>query len=237
MKGHILALFGVTAVSIFYACGSLDYGKEKPTEILVQADEPDAQEAWLRDVSQIMQYKCANCHGPNHHKFAPEKAYKEYPYNFEDKDTFTKLAPLIKLVIFDEAHRKAKPASAMPPDYATPLTELEKTAIKNYIEKKLPTVATTPTPPVGTPDPNTPASTVKFADVESILVASCGSCHGPSGNYKAIYDTSTQAAAASKAANSAARMQDSAAPMPQAGRIDSTPDGKKLLEWFKAGAP
>lgn len=188
MKGQIISVLSVLSVSIFYACGSLDYGKEKPTEILVQADEPNADSAWVQDVSYIMQIKCANCHGPNHHKFAPEKAYTKFPYNFEDRDTFTKMAPLIKKVIFDEEFRAKTPEYAMPPNYSTPLTDLEKAAVKNFIEKKLPVVIA---PPAATPDPAaTPApggggtpnnGTTPTSLSSSWTSNSCAGCHGANG--------------------------------------------------------
>ena len=185
MKGQIIAILSVVSASFFYSCGSFDYGKEKPTEILVQADEPDANLAWEQDVSYIMQIKCANCHGPNHHKFAPEKAYTKFPYNFEDKDTFTKNASLIRNVIFNEEFRASAPEYAMPPNYSTPLTELEKTAIKNYLDKKLPVVATPVATPQGTPDPagGTPGgSTVPTSLSASYTSKGCNGCHKADGS-------------------------------------------------------
>jgi hypothetical protein len=159
-------------------CGSFDLGAEPPTEINVNAENPE----WAADIQFIMQVKCMNCHAEPRPKRAPTKT-PVIPLDSQ-KVFDSKATRLLSIVVNQNVDAK----QFMPPNFATPLSSLEKLALKNYIcnPSKVPDAdgsikgactAASNKPPVDN-NPSKPGSalSVNFG-------ASC-TCHGPTGKEK-----------------------------------------------------
>jgi mono/diheme cytochrome c family protein len=104
------------------ACGSFDLGDEKPTEIAVDAENPN----WNADIRPLMALKCMNCHATP----APRHAPKGTPVIALSSEGVFKQASMLNRIWTRVYNTPGKP---MPPDYATPLSTAERIALKNYL--------------------------------------------------------------------------------------------------------
>ena len=96
--------------------------------------------------------------------------------------------------------------------------------------------APTPTATATTVGSNTTGATT-YASVSTYLTATCAKagCHDSSTKASGI-DLTTQAGAAAHAAKAASEIKDGSMPLGGSSIFAST-DGKKLYDWFAAGAP
>ena len=207
---------GTLALATFVLVGSAACGTPPQVAPLAKPS-PSATpggKIGFSDVESIFKAKCQSCHAAA---------------NGERKPLMT-LAN-VKLVRHASLARlNASDDSVMPPaDLDFKGSDDGKKLIQYLTEGR----EMNPMPGANTDTSNT---SLTYAGIKSILNSNCTSCHQgatPSGKY----DTSTAENAAKQAVKSADYMQAKGRTMPTGGRIDSTPDGKKLLEWFQAGAP
>jgi hypothetical protein len=213
-------------IAVVGACSSYDFGKVEVDEVIVKSDSTDP---WENGVKLLMKVKCNDCHYPDekYKKFQPGTAdTAKARIDFTDKVKFEEIAENIKLRVFD-----SQPPLRMPLDFGNPLTDQEKAGLKSYVEAVIKKKAEKS----GANKPVADGTTaLKYDDVKGFVTKYCAGCHP--GTAPHSFATLADIKQNNIFVRMKIRMQDSTSPMPTSGRVDSEPDGAKLLEWLKAGA-
>jgi mono/diheme cytochrome c family protein len=105
------------------SCGSFDFGEAPSDYVAGNAENP----SWEADIEPVVQMKCMNCHGSDRSSFVPTNTPPYSSYKFDSKDGFKKYMASMEKRILNDAN------TPMPPNFATPLTEDEKKAVRAYI--------------------------------------------------------------------------------------------------------
>jgi len=160
----LLALAAFCALCTLGACGTFDYGNAPVDEVEVSTTAPN----FAFDIKPLMELKCMNCHTATPGKFVPGDSY---PIVLDEEKAFKALALRVQKRVFDD------PEDPMPPNFGTPLTENEKTALKVYLAQ----LKAAPTP---VPTPVKPGATV--LTLSAAYTAQCSSCHQGKGEGEGI---------------------------------------------------
>jgi Cytochrome C oxidase, cbb3-type, subunit III len=161
------------------SCGSFDLGSQRPTEINVNAENPN----WNADIQRVMALKCMNCHAdprPNHAPAGTPVINFANEVIFKKRDVITR--------VWERVFRS--PDKPMPPDFGTPLSSSERLALKKYLSiNGVDTTVTTPaTPgPGGGGGGGTP--TVELSGAYRDKCQSCHGVQGEGGNGKKLAGT------------------------------------------------
>jgi len=162
-------LFTVCSSFLLTTCAAYDLGKDGTTYYKID----DPENATWDQVSFIVKDKCATCHTDEKPWYkpenTPEKANAENP-NFglnkialrEFWDKNNGLMSLVRQCIADVCGTEEIKVP-MPPNYATPLDENEKTALLSFTSKYI------------------PAATIELSET---FQSKCAGCHGQNGDGK-----------------------------------------------------
>lgn len=163
MKKALIGCYVLAGAALAAACGSFDYGDEKPTEILVDAENPN----WTADIQYLMELKCMNCHADPLPKFSPRDTI---PIKLDDEKIFKAQAARIKARVFNS------PADPMPPNFGTPLSDNEKKALMKYLDA---VIAAQPEPSPGAGGDGGGGDGTALSQA---FVSNCSLCHKADGS-------------------------------------------------------
>jgi hypothetical protein len=176
---RIVALLSF-GIAILISCSSADFGDKSPVTVSVNTAAP----TWDNGIGALVASKCDNCHAKALSAFVPGEI-KDNPARYavgfaETEDRFLGYGAISYARVFNDS---AKP---MPPNYGTPLSEDEKTALKKYLEDNVVNKSeagdareTFVTATCGSVAP----STLTFAsDILPVATAACLGCHSEAPN-------------------------------------------------------
>ena len=121
----VLVLFALS-------CGdSYDLGDEQPDSFSVNTTAP----TWANGIGAVVTAKCANCHTSSRTDFVPTNTTTSLD-NIANESFFSDASNAVRIEtirdrLLDGATRP------MPPDFATPLTADELTALRLYIDQRI----------------------------------------------------------------------------------------------------
>lgn len=141
---------------------SYDLGDQPADSIPVDTASPD----WSNGISALIQNKCVTCHTPagQRSKFVPGNTPSSVDtINLESFFSDPAKASLVQRRVFSDA------TTPMPPKFATPLSDNEKTALSKWLATKVVNL-TTICGASGT-------STWAYANVAPVITSDCASCH------------------------------------------------------------
>jgi mono/diheme cytochrome c family protein len=165
-----LALLAGSLV-VFAGCSAYDLGNSGNYYYQI----PDIENpSWDQGISALVINKCASCHTPTTPWYKPRNV-SDYPNASEPIfslsnigseqffDSKNALMPLLKKCIESTCGKENN--VPMPPKYATPLNEDEKTALLNFIKPFIKETTSSPT----------------TANLSASFKSVCGVCHGADG--------------------------------------------------------
>lgn len=229
------SLFFIAITPLISHCHSKDLGDEKPDQISIDTKVL----AWDSGVGELIQKKCANCH----HSARGQTVPGNTPHilnNIGDPDFFSQKKNLGLVLAIKRRIEATDVDRAMPPRFATPLYDNERSALLEYIDnaikelsaapKEIPTQSPATPQPSSDPAPNVSRDSDKktFNDVQSIFIAACSGCHD--GEYQFALKnaedlTPTIKKRALKALKSGTMPEDD-------NTFKDSPNGKVLIEWL-----
>ena len=204
--------------SALFGCEAYDLGDEEAAPIAVNASSP----TWNNGIREVVEKRCDNCHAKGERPFAPSNVASFKSGFSESEETFQATWAAASLA------RVKNTSNPMPPSYADPLFEEEKTALVSYLE-----AIVAKSNPFATCEKTTTALTFA-SDIKTITDANCKGCH------PGVNATPLLTAADFKAKRSAVFEYLSgkrSEPMPPGDdAFASSADGKALVEWI-CGSP
>lgn len=157
------AMIGFVALAVVSGCSrSYDLGDQAADSTTVDTANP----SWSNGISAVIQNKCVNCHTPaaQRSKFVPGNTPASVDtINLESYFSDPAKASLVQRRVFTDT------VTPMPPIFATPLSDNEKTALSSWIATKAVNL-TTICGSSGT-------SAWSYADAAPVIAADCGTCH------------------------------------------------------------
>ncbi len=109
------------------SCEAYDLGAEQADHVAVASESP----AWDNGIGELVSKKCASCHTSNRSKFVPQNTPEAYD-SLGSQAFFTSSQVLARVIA-----RVENTEVPMPPNFATPLYEDEKSALITFAKERL----------------------------------------------------------------------------------------------------
>jgi len=221
-KNYLFSLVLITTLGLF-ACQAHDLGDEEALSFTIDKTNP----TWDNGIGALINAKCANCHTPasQRSKFVPSNTPTTYDAigsaAFFDSSNATLIQKVYEQVF-------TATTKIMPPNFATPLTDDEKTALKTYLQSKVATVASI----CGLSG----STALTYSTTAGYLNSACSSCHNAAASGRSQFGTLAEVKTNRIAALLRLKETDATKVMPQNNlSYKSGTEGTALINWLCFG--
>lgn len=212
----------LTSIIYLTSCEAYDLGDRDP--ISYQIDQ--ANPTWAGGVGQLVAAKCANCHSSQRSKFVPSDTptgYDDIAHESFFSTTNTSRIQTVYSRVFES------PTRPMPPNFATPLTESEKSALRTFLNARITTLSSL----CGTSG----SSSLNFTTASTYLTNACAACHNSAAPTRTQYSTLEQVKSNRLAAATRLKETSASRVMPQSNlNYKNTTEGVALINWLCFGS-